>query len=644
MFDENNSRKGFLSVDAIPPHNIIDEESVTLSISNHPKEENEQCLSDLDQEEILVKLKTAQNEIKRTSKQLKKIQHNYGALKIKNQVISRRLNESSKEGREKSFLVETLKNENQTLILCCMKMVKIFQKQNEGVIDVLFDDLVISPIINSQGNYEDLVNLVEFCENQFEIMMLNNQLDEELEQKTVVMGTGGNRSQMCQSELGEEDQAEIDYGKIVRKLDGKKFSLPVNIPIMNVAEEIGCKSTTSSKFKLKRDKLRLTINCSRDNSNLVAQGKEIHSSSSSQITCDLEQRDLGDFNSAHNFRSFTESRKVFKSNDKRVSTMSNNPNLTSLTKGSFKFKQSRSHANTTSNFNRPQKKDFLLYTQRDSEPVNLKNSSLRKSKITKSGSNEDLGGKSERIKKFRRLNRKLRKAQTRRETPSQFQKGRSRAKEHCSMLNIAKPPAKKNVSEANLNQSSKELFPKRKKLSVLANLMKGTHRSLFKSSEKSPSMVSQECNMGSNRKKYRAKAHQNFKSKDNFFDNNSKKTSRKKRNIVLGGNGSRNCYKGNLSRMITTPAKKREKVLKSKKTSVRKIVDNMKNITLGAKFQNKESNFRKIYNKVSRLEERKKSLKERVINLKTASRKMKTSETRLFGSRTGGLTYKQQMN
>lgn len=63
-------------------------------------------------------------------------------MKIKNEVMGRRFHQSLAEIKEKNIFVKTLKNENHTLIVCSLKMLKIFQKQNQGVIDKEFDQVV----------------------------------------------------------------------------------------------------------------------------------------------------------------------------------------------------------------------------------------------------------------------------------------------------------------------------------------------------------------------------------------------------------------------------------------------------------------------------------------------------------------------
>lgn len=602
---ENSDRKGFLSVDVIP-QTIINEESVlNQNYFNLTKEDNEQCLSELGPEEIIGILKNAQIELKDTKKKLKKIEHNYGAFKIKNQVLGRRFNETLQENKEKCQLIETLKKENQTLIVCVMKMLKIFQKQNENLIDHLFENMVNLIISYYQKNFNDLVELVNQCEKKFEEISKIKELDNELEQKTWIKGEDSLTKKMDlsveRSSTKVETKNRLKY--FSERLKEHKFSLPANILKYIPKENLSNKSTTSSKFKLKRNRLKLRIDCSRDNSNLVDKDKESSSSetSNSVITKNEEKTfNIEHTNTNEKFRSFTEirSNRNIDKNYKNIKKMKIN-NIPFTTRMDLEFSKLRLSSSVTSKAKGDKKSDFLMYTERESEPVNLKQQLLEENqkKVVNLFSEKLYSKEKKTNENVKNNKRNVRKAATRRETPTKIKrddKEKAREFTSVSMLNIK------------MKENSNK---KKKNLKLLKNLMKGNpivsnqieikNRELFKSQDNSP--------FGRNIDDSKLK--------------NSNKTSKKKQNIQILFNKDK-FYKLKTEE-IPSPLKKKDNLEEAKKTSIRQIVDSMKSLHIKVKKQKTESNFNKIYKQVSKIEEKKRVFKERVHQLKSSAKRMK---------------------
>lgn len=89
--------------------------------------------------QILLKM---QEELESTKGSLVKLQDEYEALKGNQENSSGKFNSTTLDHREKDHFIEALRIDRQILTECVLKMLRIFQKQNYGILENEIKDSV----------------------------------------------------------------------------------------------------------------------------------------------------------------------------------------------------------------------------------------------------------------------------------------------------------------------------------------------------------------------------------------------------------------------------------------------------------------------------------------------------------------------
>lgn len=135
--------RGFITGDIVPD-SIIKEESVkkNITLTIFSQEYKEQTFSDLVKEDMENILRQTQEKLEDTIQALKSLQITHENLKIEHENLSKKLEEYLLENFKSVNFIKALKTENQNSIVCILKMLRIFQKQNTGTIDEEFEGIV----------------------------------------------------------------------------------------------------------------------------------------------------------------------------------------------------------------------------------------------------------------------------------------------------------------------------------------------------------------------------------------------------------------------------------------------------------------------------------------------------------------------
>lgn len=83
-----------------------------------------------------------QTQLEMTKSSLDRVQLRYSALKFNYEILNKRFEECDLENRHKTKVLEIVKRENQSSILCVLKILKILQEQNSGMIEKKFKEIV----------------------------------------------------------------------------------------------------------------------------------------------------------------------------------------------------------------------------------------------------------------------------------------------------------------------------------------------------------------------------------------------------------------------------------------------------------------------------------------------------------------------
>lgn len=95
-------------------------------------------------------MRKVQSQLEETSETISRVQLRYDALKFNYVELKEKFESCELEKNLGEKFIEILKKENQTAILCIMKMLEIFKKQNKGLIDKEIEKIVI---VGSRKNF-----------------------------------------------------------------------------------------------------------------------------------------------------------------------------------------------------------------------------------------------------------------------------------------------------------------------------------------------------------------------------------------------------------------------------------------------------------------------------------------------------------